>query len=95
MGESSSAIPQSGLTFVTDKKAIALLRKKSGLVLTDLLSNSVVRIDQMPMMQLLSRYRSAEDLMIADEIQVPKDLVPVVNALFPRSNRYVWWGYRF
>jgi hypothetical protein len=95
LGESSSAILQSGLTFVTDKEAIALIRKKSGLVLTDVLSKSVVRIDQMPMMQLLSWYRSAEDLMIADEIQVAKAFVPVVNALFPRSNPYVWWGYRF
>ena len=95
LGESSSVMPQSGLTFVIDEEAVTLLRKKSGLVLTDVLSKSVVRIDQMPMIQLLCGYRSVEDLMITDEIQVAKAVVPVVNALFPRSNPYVWWGDRF
>ena len=95
LGQHRLALPPRGLTFLTDGEAVTLLRKKSGLVLTDVLSKSVVRIDLMPLVQLLCGYRSVDDLMIADEIQVAKALVPVINALFPRSNPYVWWGDRF
>ncbi|HAA73501.1 TPA: hypothetical protein DCE37_00050 [Candidatus Latescibacteria bacterium] len=47
------------------------------------------------MTQLLFGYRSIEDLRSAGEARVAARWVPLIDALFPKSDPYMWWPDRF
>ena len=96
LAESGMSLPANGLSLDTDIGVTGLSVTGSRLSLSeDCLTGARIGISQMHLTQLLFGYRSVDDLMIGGEIRLSKNLIPVVSALFPKSNPDMWWGDRF
>lgn len=92
---SGLTLPKNGITFTTDIGMVSLNQTKNGLSLSGDDSGTKISISQIILTQLTFGYRSVDDLLIDDEIRLPKNLIPVISSLFPKSNPYMWWGDRF
>ena len=57
--------------------------------------DSIVRVRQDHLVQLLMGYRSPADLIAADELKAARHLHPILGALFPLHSAQMWWSDRF
>ena len=47
------------------------------------------------LIQLLLGYRDIETLLLEDGVTASEEIVPVLGALFPPGEPYMWWPDRF
>lgn len=95
LSRSGHKLPGKGLTIDTDVGAVTLGLGKGCVVMIGEKKGPRVKIGQMALTQMLFGYRSVEDLAIEGEIELPRNQMSLVAALFPKSNPYMWWGDRF
>ena len=62
---------------------------------TDKAGDERLELPQSKLTQLLVGYRTVEDLSLDDDVFVSPGLIPLLSALFPPLNPYIWWSDRF
>ncbi|MBS14565.1 MAG: hypothetical protein CME19_23625 [Gemmatimonadetes bacterium] len=72
-----------------------LLNLKRGVVVSKGGGGIPFGISEEHLTQLLFGYRSIEDLRIAGEARVAARWIPLIDALFLKSDPYMWWPDRF
>ena len=79
----------------TDIGTVGLHIGRSSVSLTEPVKRPQVYISQMALSQLAMGYRTAEDVAHDQGVSISKRMLPVMNALFPKGNPYMWWSDRF
>lgn len=54
-----------------------------------------VKMPQLVLTQLVMGYRDVDDILLKNEVVIPKKALPVLRGLFPRTHGYMWWSDRF
>lgn len=67
----------------------------SDIVMTDVGGRARVSMSQMALTQLVMGYRQVVDIAYNDGIKISRQLLPVLDILFPKGNPYMWWTDRF
>ena len=67
----------------------------SDIVMADVDDRVQVSMSQMALTQLVMGYRRVMDIAYNDGIKISRQLLPVLDILFPKSNPYMWWTDRF
>lgn len=57
--------------------------------------NVKVKIPQLILTQLVMGYRSVDDIIFEEGVQIPKKTLPLLRVLFPKVDGYMWWSDRF
>ena len=85
------------LELETDIGAATLIVGRKSLLVsqTPRPSAAKVHIPQMALAQLVMGYRSAVDIESDPNARIPRRVLPVVDALFPKDHPYMWWSDRF
>ncbi len=84
------------LDLQTDIGAVGLsLNGKSVRLTSPARCDTVVRLPQMALTQLVMGYRSASDVALDPDVTVPARALPVLETLFPKGHPYMWWSDRF
>ena len=54
-----------------------------------------VVLSQEALTLLVMGTRSVESVATAEDVRIPNNLLPLLDALFPTGDAYVWWPDRF
>ena len=79
----------------TDIGRAGLVISKRNITLADVGGRAQVLMSQMVLTQLIMGYRSVADVVFDEGVKIPKRLLSVMGALFPKGNPYMWWSDRF
>jgi len=88
-------LPKDGLSVGTDIGTVTIVRKQGHLAVSALNSSARVEVSQLALTQLITGYRSIQDLLVDGDAKVARRWADVVDALFPKANPYMWWPDRF
>ena len=56
---------------------------------------ATVRLPQNVLTQLVLGYRSVAEVVYDRDVSIPRRILPVLDALFPKGHPYMWWSDRF
>ncbi|MDA0711459.1 MAG: GNAT family N-acetyltransferase [bacterium] len=83
------------LVIKTDIGTVGLQVGVNGVCVTPEPGRPQIQISQMALTQLVMGYRAVADLAHDSEVSIPRRLWPILDALFPKGNPYMWWTDRF
>ena len=84
-----------GFAIDTDIGRVGFVVSGADIVLADVGGRAQVSMSQMVLTQLVMGYRSVADVVFDEGVEIPEQLLPVLNTLFPKGNPYMWWTDRF
>ena len=79
----------------TDIGRVGFEISESDIVMADVGGRAQVSMPQMALTQLVMGYRQVMDIAYSDGIKIARQLLPVLDILFPKGNPYMWWTDRF
>ncbi|MEJ5308393.1 MAG: GNAT family N-acetyltransferase [Anaerolineae bacterium] len=79
------------LTFQTDLGTLALIINRGSIAVTGKASDGLrLELSQDKLTQLVIGYRSARDVLNDPQVTAHGDVLPLLNALFPQGQPYIW-----
>jgi predicted acetyltransferase len=79
----------------TDIGRVGLRIGPSGVAISSPSAHTRIKVNQMVLTQMVMGYRGVFDVVHDRGVDIPKQILPVVDVLFPRGNPYMWWTDRF
>ncbi len=93
--EASGFSWKGSLAFQTDLGSVGLKGNSASVAVTPGRSALKVELPQMALTQLALGYRSVDDVVYDAGVKIPSRALPVLEALFPKQDAYMWWSDRF